>query len=81
MGPTYIKYQVSACWFPVKWPPDHAGAGRERERVKAPATNLDWRSLRSPPTVLQTPLSEKGRGKGAETQSHNDRTKPEVQNL
>lgn len=32
MGPTYIKYQVSACWFPVKWPPDHAGAGRERER-------------------------------------------------
>lgn len=32
----------------------------ERRRVKALTTNLDWRRLRSPPRVLQTPLEEMG---------------------
>lgn len=42
----------------------------ERQEVKGPTTNLGWRSLRSPPRVLQTPLEETGEGQEHE---HNRR--------
>lgn len=52
---------------------DHAGKPQRSLRVKGQMTNLDWRSLRSLPRVLQTPL-ERARDKMARLQKQREQT-------